>query len=98
MDSDTVNNEVLPQTQVLGSSTTTSEVEVETEERLLRLDINERSARGTDEIRLTILQQLSGQLPDEQRSPEASVKQTKEGPKSVGRTATQQKAYETTST
>jgi len=98
VDSDTVNNEVLLQTQVLEPSAAAPAVEVEqTEERIAtKYKRKKRSHYGRDTTYDSA--QLSGQLPDEQQSPEASVKQTKEEPKSVGRIGTQQKADETAST
>jgi len=98
VDSDTINIEVLPQTQVLEPSTMTPAVEVEkTEERIAtKYKRKKRSHYGRDTTHDS--KQLSGQLPGTLQSSGTSVKQTNEELKSVGRVGTQQKAYETAST
>ena len=103
-DSDTLDIEVLPQTQVLESSTVAPTVEVEqTEERVAtKYKWKKRSHNGRDttsgSAQLGPLLRVSGQLPGTLQSSGTSVKQTNEELKSVGRKSTQQKAYETAST
>jgi len=79
IDSDTISNEVLPLTQVLGSSTMTPAVQVEKIEGRIttKYKRKKRSHYGRDTTYDSA--QLSGQLPGTQQSPGTSVKQTNEG-------------------